>query len=285
MSRPSQSEIEAQVTLALCEDLGGSLSPENDITANLIPAQQNAVATIITREPCVVCGTEWADAAFRLIDPSIELSWHVSDGDKVEANATLVTLQGPARGILTAERTALNFLQTLSATATVTAHYVAKLAGSNTAILDTRKTLPGLRLAQKYAVSCGGGTNHRVGLYDAYLIKENHIFACGSIENAVSQAHLDAPGKKVEVEVENLAEFEQALQAGADIIMLDNFDNEQIQRAVALNQGQSKLEVSGNITDEHLQSLADLGVDYVSSGALTKHVTAIDLSLRVRIEG
>jgi nicotinate-nucleotide pyrophosphorylase len=231
----------------------------------------------------VVCGIAWANQAFALIDESVSLTWHVKDGDKVDANTVLVSLEGSARAILTAERTALNFLQTLSATATVTAFYAKFLDGSNTKILDTRKTLPGLRHAQKYAVRCGGGQNHRVGLFDAFLIKENHIFSCGNIEKAVSRAKIMMPGKPVEVEVENLTELEQALGAGADIVMLDNFSNEQIQQAVALNKGQCKLEVSGNITDERLASLAKLGVDYISSGALTKHVQAIDLSLRINL--
>ena len=283
MTSPDMQAIREQVSNALIEDLGGELNAANDITANLIDESVNAKATIITREPCVVCGIAWANQAFALIDESVSLTWHVKDGDKVDANTVLVSLEGSARAILTAERTALNFLQTLSATATVTAFYAKYLDGSNTKILDTRKTLPGLRHAQKYAVRCGGGQNHRVGLFDAFLIKENHIFSCGNIEKAVSRAKTMMPGKPVEVEVENLTELEQALSAGADIVMLDNFSNEQIQQAVALNKGQCKLEVSGNITDERLASLAKLGVDYISSGALTKYVQAIDLSLRINL--
>ncbi|MEC8965086.1 MAG: carboxylating nicotinate-nucleotide diphosphorylase [Pseudomonadota bacterium] len=283
MTSPDMQAIREQVSNALIEDLGGELNAANDITANLIDESVNAKATIITREPCVVCGIAWANQAFALIDESVSLTWHVKDGDKVDANTVLVSLEGAARAILTAERTALNFLQTLSATATVTAFYAKFLDGSNTKILDTRKTLPGLRHAQKYAVRCGGGQNHRVGLFDAFLIKENHIFSCGNIEKAVSRAKTMMPGKPVEVEVESLTELEQALGAGADIVMLDNFSNEQIQQAVALNKGQCKLEVSGNITDERLASLAKLGVDYISSGALTKHVQAIDLSLRINL--
>ena len=281
MTSPDMQAIREQVSNALIEDLGGELNAANDITANLIDESVNAKATIITREPCVVCGIAWANQAFALIDESVSLTWHVKDGDKVDANTVLVSLEGSARAILTAERTALNFLQTLSATATVTAFYAKFLDGSNTKILDTRKTLPGLRHAQKYAVRCGGGQNHRVGLFDAFLIKENHIFSCGNIEKAVSRAKTMMRGKPVEVEVEDLTELEQALRAGADIVMLDNFSNEQIQQAVALNKGQCKLEVSGNITDKRLASLAKLGVDYISSGALTKHVQAIDLSLRI----
>ncbi|GGW94022.1 carboxylating nicotinate-nucleotide diphosphorylase [Alteromonas halophila] len=276
--------IRDQVTLALREDLGGDIDAGCDITANLIDATTQATATIITREACTLCGVAWVNQAFALIDPSISLNWQADDGDEVEAGATLVSLTGPARGILTAERTALNFLQTLSATATVTRHYTQLLGASTTRILDTRKTLPGLRLAQKYAVRCGGGQNHRIGLFDAFLIKENHIFACGGINKAVLAAKAMAPGKPVEVEVESLDELHIALDAGADVIMLDNFTNEQIQEAVAINNARSKLEVSGNITDERLASLATIGVDYISSGALTKHVTAIDLSLRVSLD-
>ena len=283
MISPDINAIREQLSLALIEDLGGELNAHNDITANLIDESENATATIITREQCVICGVAWVEQAFALIDERLELVWQVKDGDTVAADTTLLTLTGSARAILTAERVALNFLQTLSATATVTASYAKLLAGSNTKILDTRKTLPGLRMAQKYAVHCGGGQNHRIGLFDAFLIKENHIFSCGSIEKAISRAKEMKPGKPVEVEVESLEELQQALLAGADIVMLDNFTNEQIQKAVALTQGQCKLEVSGNITDERLSSLATLGVDYISSGALTKNVKAIDLSLRVNL--
>ena len=277
-------DIPAQVAAALREDLGGQITADNDITANLIAPDTQATATIITREPATICGVQWVNETFSQIDNHLVVDWQVSDGDEVQPDTTLVTISGTARSILTAERTALNFLQTLSGTATVTRRYTQLLAGSGTKILDTRKTLPGLRLAQKYAVKCGGGENHRIGLFDAYLIKENHIYACGSIANAVSTAKSTHPDKPVEVEVENMDELQQALDAGADIIMLDNFTNEQIQRAVSLNQGKSKLEVSGNITDERLSSLATLGVDFISSGALTKHVQAIDLSLRVSMD-
>ena len=269
MISPDINAIREQVSLALIEDLGGELNAHNDITANLIDESENATATIITREQCVICGVAWVEQAFALIDEHLELVWQVKDGDTVAADTTLLTLTGSARAILTAERGALNFLQTLSATATVTASYAKLLAGSNTKILDTRKTLPGLRMAQKYAVHCGGGQNHRIGLFDAFLIKENHIFSCGSIEKAISRAKEMKPGKPVEVEVESLEELQQALLAGADIVMLDNFTNEQIQKAVALTQGQCKLEVSGNITDERLSSLATLGVDSVSYTHLT----------------
>ncbi|MBD3586092.1 carboxylating nicotinate-nucleotide diphosphorylase [Salinimonas sp. HHU 13199] len=281
MTYPTPNDIYQQIHTALLEDLGGEINADNDITANLIDEATKASATIITREPAVVCGVQWVNETFAQIDSQVRLQWHVADGDNVQANEKLVTLTGSARSILTAERTALNFLQTLSGTATVTRRYASLLEGSGTKILDTRKTLPGLRLAQKYAVKCGGGENHRIGLFDAYLIKENHIFACGSIARAVSTARARHADKPVEVEVESLDELSEALKAGADIIMLDNFTNEQIQRAVSMTNGKSKLEVSGNITDERLSSLATLGVDFISSGALTKHVQAIDLSLRV----
>jgi len=283
MTSPDMQAIREQVSSALIEDLGGELNASNDITANLIDDNVQAKATVITRESCVVCGVAWVNQAFALIDETVALQWHVEDGDSVAPDTVLLTLEGSAKAILTAERTALNFLQTLSGTATVTEFYANLLADSNTKILDTRKTLPGLRYAQKYAVRCGGGQNHRVGLFDAFLIKENHIFSCGGIDKAVERAKSMMPGKPVEVEVENLSELEQAMKAGADIVMLDNFTNEQIQQAVALNKGQCKLEVSGNITDERLKSLSQLGVDYISSGALTKHVQAIDLSLRINL--
>ncbi|WP_390377626.1 carboxylating nicotinate-nucleotide diphosphorylase [Alteromonas sp. MTD1] len=284
MTSPDMQAIREQVANALIEDLGGELNAANDITANLINEDVSAKATIITREDCVVCGVAWVNQAFALIDESVEVNWHVADGDNVSADTVLVSLEGSARAILTAERTALNFLQTLSATATVTSFYAKLLSNSATKILDTRKTLPGLRFAQKYAVRCGGGQNHRVGLFDAFLIKENHIFSCGGINKAVQRAKEMMPGKLVEVEVENIEELQQAMQAGADIVMLDNFTNEQIQQAVSINNGQCKLEVSGNITNERLASLATLGVDYISSGALTKHVQAIDLSLRINLD-
>lgn len=278
-----QQELTRAVATALAEDLGFLALEQGDITASLIPAAQQASATIITREDCVVCGTAFADEVFRQLGDQVKINWQVKDGDTVSANTVLCTLNGPARLLLTGERTALNFLQLLSATATTTAHYVAYLAGSNTRLLDTRKTIPGLRFAQKYAVTVGGGKNHRIGLYDAFLIKENHIAAAGSIANAVATARQNFPGKPVEVETENLAELKQALDAGADIIMLDNFSLADIKQAVTMNAGNAKLEVSGNITSERLTELAATGVDYISSGALTKHVQAIDLSMRLSI--
>lgn len=277
-----QRDIELTVRQALAEDLGHLPLEQGDITASLIPASQQAKATIISREDCVFCGSAWLTEVFRQLSAEVQVEWFVQDGDKVTANSVLCELAGPARILLTGERTALNFIQSLSGTATTTALYVALLEGSPTRLLDTRKTLPGMRLAQKYAVACGGGKNHRLGLYDAFLIKENHIAAAGSIDNAVSIARQNFPGKPVEVEVEDLIEFEQALKAGADIIMLDNFHIADIQQAVSLNKGRAKLEVSGNITAEALRSLSSTGVDYISSGALTKNLQAIDLSMRLR---
>ena len=276
-------EIRRGVSHALAEDLGYLPIQQGDITASLIPPEQQATATVITREDCVVCGTAWVDEVFAQLSDQAVIQWFVQDGDKVTANTVLCEISGPARILLTGERTALNFLQTLSGTATTTARYVALLNGSKTRLLDTRKTVPGMRLAQKYAVSCGGGKNHRIGLYDAFLIKENHIAAAGSIANAVQTARQNFPGKTVEVEVEDLTELEQALAAGADIIMLDNFHIADIMQAVVLNQGKAKLEVSGNVTAESLKALASTNVDYISSGALTKNVQAIDLSMRLRV--
>ena len=277
-----QRDIELTVREALAEDLGHLPLEQGDITASLIPANQQAKATIISREDCVFCGSAWLTEVFRQLSSEVQVEWFVQDGEKITANSVLCELTGPARILLTGERTALNFIQSLSGTATTTALYVSLLEGSATRLLDTRKTLPGMRLAQKYAVACGGGKNHRLGLYDAFLIKENHIAAAGSIDKAVSIARQNFPGKPVEVEVEDLIEFEQALKAGADIIMLDNFHIADIQQAVSQNKGQAKLEVSGNITAEALRSLSSTGVDYISSGALTKNIQAIDLSMRLR---
>ncbi|WP_405035605.1 carboxylating nicotinate-nucleotide diphosphorylase [Pseudidiomarina sp. CB1] len=268
------------VSRALEEDLNG-LSGDLDITAQLIPAEQQAYGHIITREDAVICGVDWVNEVFKVLGSEVSLEWHVRDGDHVTADSLLCELRGPARAMLTGERTALNFLQTLSGVATTTARYVAVLDGSATKLLDTRKTIPGLRTALKYAVVCGGGSNHRVGLYDAYLIKENHIMACGSIAAAVSAARTLHADKPVEVEVENLGEYEEALAAGADIIMLDNFSYEDIHTAVKSRSKNVRLEVSGNITLEHLEKLVTTGIDYISSGALTKHIQAIDLSLRI----
>jgi nicotinate-nucleotide pyrophosphorylase (carboxylating) len=274
-----QINISKQVEDALLEDLGGHISVHNDITAMLINADVRMSAKIITRENCVLCGQAWVGEVFAQIDKDCQLDWQYKDGDELKANDTILYIKGNARSILTAERTALNFLQTLSGTATTTATYVKYLTNTNTRLLDTRKTLPGLRQAQKYAVACAQGMNHRMGLYDAFLIKENHIKACGSIKNAVSKAQHMYPDLPIEVEVENLQELDEAINSGVNTIMLDNFDTKLIEEAVVINAGRCKLEVSGNITFDRLQELATTGVDYISSGALTKHVTAIDLSL------
>ena len=268
--------IEANVRLAIGEDVS-----TGDITAELIPNSQQATAQIISRDQAVIAGSAWVNEVFRQVDPSVEVNWAVNDGDSVAPDTLLFTLKGSARSLLTGERAALNFLQTLSGTATIAKQYSDKVANTPVKLLDTRKTLPGLRLAQKYAVSCGGCYNHRIGLFDAFLIKENHILAAGSIESAISQAKSNHPGKPVEVEVESFEELNQALQAGADIIMLDNFTPNQMREAVSMVNGRAKLEASGNITDDTLVSYAETGVDYISIGALTKHCRAIDLSMRL----
>jgi nicotinate-nucleotide pyrophosphorylase (carboxylating) len=285
-------DITATISWALKEDLGivdeQLPSVEQDITAMLIPQAERAIATVITREDCIVCGVDWVNEVFAQLDSTqsedekTKITWFVNDGEMVKANTTLFELDGNARTLLTGERTALNFLQTLSGTASLTSKYVQELAGSNTKLLDTRKTLPGLRSAQKYAVLCGGGVNHRIGLFDAFLIKENHIAACGGIAQAVATAKANHSDKTVEVEVESMDELQQALTAGADIIMLDNFTPEMIEQAVAATRGKAKLEVSGNMTIEILQEYTKAGVDFISSGALTKHVQAVDLSMRFK---
>ncbi|USE70958.1 nicotinate-nucleotide diphosphorylase (carboxylating) [Pseudoalteromonas maricaloris] len=275
-----QNLISQLVKQALDEDLNYQTPNEGDITAALIPETQQANAYVITREDCVFVGKALIEEVFQQVDPSVSVNVLVNDGDFVAANTRLFTASGSARAILTAERTALNFVQTLSGTATTTAKYVEVLSGTQTKLLDTRKTIPGLRALQKYAVKCGGGKNHRIGLFDAYLIKENHIAACGNIAKAVATARNNHPDKPVEVEVENLGELQQALDAGSDIIMLDNFSVSDIQQAVEITQGKAKLEVSGNMTIEILTTYAQAGVDFISSGALTKHVQSIDLSMR-----
>ncbi|WP_350546198.1 carboxylating nicotinate-nucleotide diphosphorylase [Pseudoalteromonas sp. 5-MNA-CIBAN-0065] len=268
------------VTLALGEDLNYQSAENGDITAQLIPANEQANAKVITREDCIFCGKDLIIEVFKQVDPSVVVNVLVNDGDAVTANSTLFTATGSARAILTAERTALNFVQTLSGTATTTAHYVKELASTKTQLLDTRKTIPGLRILQKYAVKCGGGANHRIGLYDAFLIKENHIAACGGINKAVAQAKQNQPNKPIEVEVESLVDLKQALDAGADIIMLDNFNVEQIKQAVVVTNKRAKLEVSGNMTLQTLKTYSQAGVDFISSGALTKNLQSIDLSMR-----
>ena len=264
------------VTQALAEDV-----ESGDITAELIGADVRTSGRIVTREDGILCGTAFALEAFQQIDPSCHVEWAAQDGDVLTASNTLCTLSGPARALLTAERTALNFLQLLSGTATTASHYAARVAHTKVKLLDTRKTVPGLRLAQKYAVTCGGCFNHRIGLFDAFLIKENHISAAGGIAEAVAAARSVAPGKPLEVEVENEAELEQALTAGADRIMLDNFTLEGLRSAVAHAAGRAELEASGNVTDETLVAIAETGVDFISIGALTKHVRALDLSMRI----
>jgi len=269
------SAIQDNITVALAEDVGAQ-----DITASLIPADQHAIARVLTRESMVLAGRPWVDRLFAQLDPQVTLTWLAEEGSRLAANQPFLQLSGSARSLLTGERAALNFLQTLSAVATKVAHYVAIVDGLSTQILDTRKTIPGLRIAQKYAVTVGGGKNHRIGLYDAFLIKENHIAACGGIAQAIATAHQIAPNKPVEVEVENFEELEQALYAGADIVMLDNFSLDDMRRAVEHVAGRCKLEASGNITDQTLRAVAETGVDYVSMGTLTKDVQAIDLSMR-----
>jgi len=267
--------IVSNVKTALEEDIGSG-----DITAELIPANELAFANVISRESAVIAGQAWVNEVFNQVDPEVIIKWNVKDGDSVEPNQILFTLSGRSRSLLTGERAALNFLQTLSGTASVASQYAKRVAATNVRLLDTRKTIPGLRIAQKYAVTCGGCYNHRIGLYDAFLIKENHIMACGGIEAAITTAKRNHRDKPVEVEVENFNELQQALKAGADIIMLDNFTPEQMREAVREVAGRAKLEASGNITDETLVSFAETGVDYISIGALTKHCKAVDLSMR-----
>ena len=270
-----QARVE-NVAQSLREDIG-----DGDITARLIPADKRAKGRVITRETATIAGREWVNEVFRQVDPSVELTWQVSDGDTVSPDQVLFTMEGPARSLLSAERAALNWLQTLSGVATSCAAYAARVAHTQVRLLDTRKTLPGLRLAQKYAVTCGGCFNHRIGLWGAFLIKENHIAACGSIAKAIEAAHRIAPGKPVEVETENLDELAQALKAGADIIMLDEFSLEDMRTAVATTGGKAKLEASGGINADTLVPVAESGVDYISIGALTKDVKALDLSMRL----
>ena len=270
-----EQSIQLNIQQALQEDIG-----DGDITALLTPEDEQATATIISREDMILAGQPWVNALIAAFDPSVQITWLKNDGDLVLANDTIFKLAGSARSLLTVERPALNFVQTLSAVATKTAEYVKQLDGLNTKLLDTRKTLPGLRIAQKYAVAVGGGQNHRLGLFDAFLIKENHIMAAGGIAQAIAKAHQIAPGKPVEVEVETWAELDQALEAQADIVMLDNFSQQQMIDAVKHVAGRCKLEASGNITIANLREVATSGVDYISMGVLTKDVKAVDLSMR-----
>lgn len=271
--------IRAQVELALSEDIGSG-----DITAQLLPPEQSAQASVITRETGILCGCDWFDEVFRQIDERVMVHWLCHDADHLEPGQTLCTLSGATRALLTGERTALNFLQTLSGTATVTGHYCQAMGDSKARLLDTRKTIPGLRLAQKYAVLCGGGSNHRIGLFDMVLIKENHITSQGSIRHALSQA-LELADIDVEIEVETLEQLEQALDCGAKRVLLDNFSLQQLRDAVKINRGRAKLEASGNITLQTIAEIAATGVDYISTGAITKHLHALDLSMNVEVIG
>ncbi len=271
--------VRADVRRALAEDLGSG-----DLTAGLIPAGTFSTARVICREAAVLCGRPWFDAVFRQLAPDITLQWEARDGDAVTAGQTLCRLRGPARPLLSGERTALNFLQTLSGTATLARRYQEQVADLPVTVLDTRKTLPGLRLAQKYAVRCGGCHNHRMGLHDGVLIKENHILACGSITAAVARARATVPGATIEVEVENLAELDEALAAGADIVLLDNFEPADLRRAVCRAAGRCLLEASGGITLENIRLIAETGVQRISVGALTKDVRAVDLSMRITFD-
>ena len=276
-------DLGAQVDAALREDIGSG-----DVSAALVPAGQRVRGSIVTREAAILCGRAWADETFRRLDPQVRLSWHAADGEPLAADQVIFEIEGPARAVLTGERTALNFLQLLSGTATATRRLVDAVAGTPCRILDTRKTLPGLRTAQKYAVRCGGGDNHRMGLYDRVLIKENHIAAAGSLTGAIEAARRSAPELTVEVEVESQAELEEALDAKPDIIMLDDFSLAALQAAVKLNQARGrpvKLEASGSVSLETVRAIAATGVDYISVGALTKHVRAVDLSMRLEFTG
>lgn len=268
-------QIADDVTRALNEDMGSG-----DVSARLIPAEQMMQGRIIARESCVLAGTAWAETAFRRVSNRVQVQWRHADGDTVAADTVICTLDGPARALLTAERTALNFLQTLSGTATATRAFVDAISGTSACILDTRKTIPCLRMAQKYAVTCGGGFNHRLGLYDMVLLKENHIMAAGSITAAVQANRAINPDVPLEVEVETLDQLEEALAAGVERILLDNFDLDGLRAAVGLNKARAKLEASGNVDLSTVRAIAETGVDFISIGAITKHVRAVDLSLR-----
>jgi len=278
-----EQEIAQSVKIALHEDLNGLPASEGDITANLIPADKQAKAVVITREDAVFCGQAWVQEVFRQLGGAVKITWFVKDGDAIKANSKLFTLEGAARTLLTGERTALNFIQTLSGIASTVKLYIDLIAETHCKLLDTRKTLPGLRNASKYAVLCGGGFNHRLGLFDAYLIKENHILACGGIAQAIAIANEQHPERWVEVEVETIDELKQALSAGAQRVMLDNFTVPMMIEAVAINNSnahKADLEVSGNVNRKTILTYAQTGVDYISVGALTKHVRAVDLSMR-----
>jgi len=273
---PSPQTVQANVSAALAEDVG-----DGDITAALIAADSQASARVITREDGVLCGQAWVDEVFAQLDSAVQVQWQARDGQEIAAGDSLFTLHGPARSLLTGERSALNFLQLLSGIATTCQRYAQLVDGTGVKLLDTRKTLPGLRMAQKYAVACGGCYNHRIGLFDAFLIKENHIQACGGIAAAVNTARAQAPGKPVEVEVETMDELRQALEAACDRVMLDNFSLPQMREAVALTAGRLELEASGNVNESTLRPIAETGVDFISIGALTKDCKALDLSMRL----
>lgn len=275
-------DLTDSVARALAEDVG-----PGDVTADLVPADCRAEAKVIAREPAVLCGTAWFDEVFAQLDCSVSVAWAAADGDRVEPGATLCRLSGPARPLLSGERTALNFLQSLSGTATAARRFADAVAGTGCRVLDTRKTLPGLRAAQKYAVACGGATNHRIGLFDAILIKENHIIAAGGISAALHAARATHPGLSIEIEVESLDELGQALDGRADIVLLDNFELAALREAVHVTRGRpgctTRLEASGNVSLETVRSIAETGVDFVSVGGITKHLRAIDLSMRFRM--
>ena len=270
-----QSYIEESVNNALAEDIG-----LGDVTSKLIPEDDFSIATVITREAAVICGIDWFEEVFNQLDTNIFIEWDVDDCDLVEPNQQICTLSGSTRALLSGERTALNFLQTLSGTASIARRYAEAVKGTHARVLDTRKTIPGLRLAQKYAVHCGGCENHRIGLYDAILIKENHILAAGSIKQAIESARFNSPELSVEVEVENLDELLQAIDAHAERVLLDNFDLDLLKQAVTLNNKRVQLEASGGVTLDTIRSIAETGVDYISTGALTKDIKSIDLSMR-----
>jgi nicotinate-nucleotide pyrophosphorylase (carboxylating) len=270
-----QSIIEENVFNALKEDIG-----EGDITAELIPYNNISLATVISREDCIFCGLAWFEETFQQIDSEILIDWCVNDGDAIKTEQIICTISGSSQNIVSGERTALNFIQTLSATATLSQRYAREVADTKTKVLDTRKTIPGLRMAQKYAVSCGGCSNHRIGLFDAFLIKENHINACDGIKNAVEEARFRNPDLKIEIEVENMDELQQAIEAGANRVLLDNFDIANLKKAVNNCKGKIITEASGNITIENINDVAQTGVDFISTGALTKDIKAIDLSMR-----
>ncbi|PPI86605.1 carboxylating nicotinate-nucleotide diphosphorylase [Candidatus Pantoea edessiphila] len=277
-------DIPKTVMRALEEDLGGEININNDITVNILPKNSKAYAQIITNEEGIFCGTDWVKEIFKQLHQSVNLTWHVEERQKIKPKQLLIEIEGSSRAIITSERTILNFIQTLSGVATKVSHYVSLINNTNTKLLDTRKTLPGLRTALKHAVICGGGNSHRVGLSDAFLIKENHIIAIGSIQKAIESARSMLPDNTIEVEVESIAELIQAINAGADIIMLDNFDFEKTKQAIKINNKRVPLELSGNINDCLISKLAQIGIDYISIGDFTKNICSLDMSMRLKIK-